>query len=239
MAELVTLNPQLQNNPNYIRIGDTLTVHAAWITAVQQQNLPAPSVPTPQPEPSQPSVPYPLFLPPPSPYLYLAGPVPEDAGTSGNFLDDLRHALSAGAEPTNFMVDLVTDAAGYWRGIEVLKPSWGLGIDALSQLAADADLDLCPAQRVCRATIGGFEGWAISATSQGLSIKASVAAFGVTLPLGAATPWLPPVATAGAYFGVYIPTNLGLSYVADRANEWVFGVVKLRPEDDTSWWCAP
>ena len=122
VAELVTLNPQLQNNPNYIRIGETLTVHAAWIAAVQQQNRPAPSAPAPQPEPSQPSAPYPLFLPPPSfSSLYFVVPVHTEA--SGNFWDVIRRGLSAGAGSTNFMVDLGTDATGYWRGIEVMNPS--------------------------------------------------------------------------------------------------------------------
>ena len=241
VAEMLALNPQLQNNPDYVRIADTLTLHAAWVTALQPQNTLPPLLPSLPPAFPQPAPTSPVQLPPPSPYLYLTGPVPQTAGTTDTILDDLRHALSVGAEPTNFMVNLTTDAAGYWRGIEVVSPKVGFGIDALSQLAKDNELELCPAQRACRAVIAGSEGYFISTSTQALSIKASMDVFALSIPIAVSTgqPWLPPVALTSTYFGVYIPTNLGLSAGADWANEnFIFAAAKLRPEDDTSWWCT-
>jgi RHS repeat-associated protein len=242
VAEILAHNTQIQSRPNFhLYVGDTLMLPATWVMEMAPPATPGPTpIATPAfPPTGQPLLPVSIILPPPSPHLYIVGPV-SDTGveTPEGWLDGLRHALSGGAEPTNFMVNLVADTWGYWRGIDIVSPKVGFGLDAVTQLAKDSELDLCPAQRTCRALLAGGEGLLISAATQTLSVKASIAVFGATLPLGPSAPWLPPVALAGTYFGVYIPTTLALSYGADWANEQIFALIKLRPEDDPSWWCA-
>jgi RHS repeat-associated protein len=137
------------------------------------------------------------------------------------------------------IINLTPDAVDYWQAGELLPFSLGFGIDAFLQLVKDDELDLCSGQQMGRAIIAGIEGDIISTLTQGLSIKASLAAFGATLSSGPAAPWLPPAATICAYFGTYIPTNLALSFVAEVSNEKLFFVLfRLRPEDNTSWWCV-
>jgi RHS repeat-associated protein len=237
VAEILAHNTQIQSRPNFhLYVGDTLMLPATWVMEMAPPATPGPTpIATPAfPPTGQPLPPVSIILPPPSPKPYLVGPV-ANAGMENPdvFVDELRHALSVGAEPINFAVSIVTDAAGYWRGIEVVDFKFGFGFDFFTQLAKDAELDLCFDQRLQRASIVALEGAFVSWTAQALSVKASMEVFALTLPSGSAHPALPPVATGVSYFLVYIPTNVVLSAGFDKLNEEViFAAAKLRPEDN-------
>jgi RHS repeat-associated protein len=235
VSEILALNPQVRSSPNYyLRTGDNMTLRATWVDAMLHNNIPVPPSPTPSPTPTPfpPSLP-PIYLPPPSPQWYVTEPV-ADSGVTGDpdaFVDDLREALSQGAQPINLVVNMITDTGEYWYGSSLVNFKFGIGLDFFTQLIADAPLDLCTAQRVGRAAVSAGEGYVVSAAAQYIGVKASLKAFGLTLPLGAEVPWLPPVATGVTYFAVYIPTNMGLSAGFNYLNEeYIFVALKLNPE---------
>ena len=210
MGDIIGYNPAIQGNPNYIKIGDSLTLPAEWISALQTSPMMDAVVITLEPLPPYlpPGVLETSCFPgcdegmPPDPVVLWREPV----STLGELM----------GHPAIDNVDTILQTFEHGiRGMEGGLIPQGDVYNFVAQLAKDANVDTCLANRFARGGVVVIEqvGVTFVATQAGAGLGmltgtgaaaltgGNLGAFGAGYIVG----W------AGGYFGSYHIMTIGVN----------------------------